>query len=245
VAALVALDRLLEAGPDAYAAAIFEPLVQGAGGMRMCRPAFMQALAARLNAADVPLILDEVMTGFGRTGAMFACEKAGIVPDIVCLSKGITGGFLPLAATVATERIYAACLSDDWARAFNHGHSYTANPLACAAGLASLDLFEDDKTLSRIAKIEGLYRERVAALAKKPNIARARVLGDIAAFEVEAGDAGYGSAVGSRLKEIFLAEGMLLRPLGNTVYLIPPYCITDAELHRAFDVIETALDRVA
>lgn len=243
-AALAALDRLLDADPEGYAAAIVEPLVQGAAGMRMCRPGFLRAVAERLKKAGVLFIFDEVMTGFGRTGAMFACEKAKVVPDILCLAKGITGGFLPLAATVCREAIYEAFLGEGWETAFVHGHSYTANPIGCAAALASLDIFAEEDTLARIAAIERLYRDRFQGLLAKPNVERPRILGSIAALEVKADDAGYGSAVGATLKGLFMEQGLLLRPLGNVLYLIPPYCISDSDLHRAFDIIDGALDRV-
>jgi adenosylmethionine-8-amino-7-oxononanoate aminotransferase len=241
-AALGALDRQLDAKGSETVALVIEPLVQGAAGMRVCRPEFLQALAARTRDHDVLLIFDEVMTGFGRTGAMFACQKAGVTPDFICLAKGITGGYLPLAATVCREAIYAAFLGETWERAFIHGHSYTANPLGCAAALASLAIFEDENTLARIAEIEALYRGRFQGLAAKPNVARPRVLGSIAAFDVVAQEAGYGAAVGPRLKAYFMERGLLIRPLGNVVYLVPPYCIADDDLHRAFDAIDAALD---
>lgn len=243
-AALAALDRLLEANPEGYAAAIVEPLVQGAAGMRLCRTEFLKAVAARLRRAGVLFIFDEVMTGFGRTGAMFACEKAGVTPDIICLAKGLTGGFLPLAATVCREEIYAAFLGESWESAFIHGHSYTANPLGCAAALASLDLFEEESSLQRVAAMERLYRGRFQGLSARADVERPRILGSIAAFEVKAEESGYGAAVGARLKAMFMEEGLLLRPLGNVLYLIPPYCIADDDLHRAFDVIDGALDRL-
>jgi adenosylmethionine-8-amino-7-oxononanoate aminotransferase len=239
---LAALDRQLDAKGSETVALVIEPLVQGAAGMRVCRPEFLQALAARTRDHDVLLIFDEVMTGFGRTGAMFACQKAGVTPDFICLAKGITGGYLPLAATVCREAIYAAFLGETWERAFIHGHSYTANPLGCAAALASLAIFEDENTLARIAEIEALYRGRFQGLAAKPNVARPRVLGSIAAFDVVAQEAGYGAAVGPRLKAYFMERGLLIRPLGNVVYLVPPYCIADDDLHRAFDAIDAALD---
>jgi adenosylmethionine-8-amino-7-oxononanoate aminotransferase len=242
--ALAALESLLAERPEGYAAAIIEPLVQGAAGFRVCRPEFLRAVASRLARAGTLFIFDEVMTGFGRTGAMFACGKAGVTPDILCLAKGLTGGFLPLAATVCREEIYAAFLSEDVHHAFLHGHSYTANPIGCAAALASLDLFEKEHTLARVAEIERLYRARFQGLAARPNVERTRVLGSIAAFEVKTDSSGYGAAVGATLKAMLMEQGLLLRPLGNVVYLIPPYCIADQELHHAFDVLDDALERV-
>ena len=161
--ALAVLDRILEEQKGRVAAVIVEPLVQGAGGMRMCRPEFLRALEARIRDAGTLLILDEVMTGFGRTGATFACVKAGIRPDLVCLSKGLTGGFLPMSMTVATEAIHQAFVGREIERAFLHGHSYTANPLGCAAGLASLDLLEAPDCQARIKAIEAIHRQRLPA----------------------------------------------------------------------------------
>ncbi|MFZ1990422.1 MAG: adenosylmethionine--8-amino-7-oxononanoate transaminase [Alphaproteobacteria bacterium] len=241
-AALAALDRALESA-ERYAAAIIEPLIQGAGGMRVCRTEFLHAVAARLKRANVLLIIDEVMTGFGRTGAMFACTKAGVAPDILCCAKGITGGFLPLAATITQERSYEAFLGAGVETAFLHGHSYTANPLGCAAGLASLDIFASEDTLSRIAGIERLHRERLAHLLREGAIQRPRVLGSIAAFDADGAEA-YGSELSSKLRELSLQEGLLLRPLGGTLYLMPPYCISDAELGAAYDGIGRILSHL-
>jgi adenosylmethionine-8-amino-7-oxononanoate aminotransferase len=241
-AALAQARRLFDKHGHEIAAVIIEPLVQGAGGMRMCRPSFLAGLAALAREAGALLILDEVMTGFGRTGEMFACLKAGVVPDMVCLAKGLTGGFVPLAMTVCRSHVYEAFLDEDFAKAFAHGHSYTANPIGCAAALASLDIFEADGTLARIAALEALHGARLAELARHPRVARPRHMGAIAAFDVAGGEAGYTSGVAPRLKQHFRERGFLIRPLGNVVYLMPPYCIADADVHRAFDAIEEALD---
>lgn len=235
--ALAALDAYLADHGDTVVAAIVEPLVQGAGGMRMCRPEFLKAWTQRLKAAGALVIFDEVMTGFGRLGDLFACLKAQVTPDFVCLSKGITGGFLPMAATVTTEAVYAAFLSDDTAKAFLHGHSYTANPLGCAAGNASLKLLLDPACAKRRAEIEAFHRAALPELAKLPGVKKPRICGTIAAASIETGkgEKGLGATVGLRLKEFFKAENMLIRPLGNVLYLLPPYCITDAQLTRAYD----------
>lgn len=228
-AALSRLEALLEGGD--VAAMIVEPLIQGAIGMRMCRPEFLRAVAKRVQAAGALLIFDEVMTGFGRTGSLFACVKAGIQPDFVCLSKGLTGGFLPMGATVAREPIHQAFLGETLDRAFLHGHSYTANPLGCAAGLASLDLLESADCQARRAAIEAIHRERIGAVkGVKP-----RVTGTIAAIDL--GEPGYESKIAPALKAHFLAQGMLLRPLGPVAYFLPPYCIAPADLHRAWDLL--------
>ena len=240
-AALAALDAYLAQHGETLAGVIIEPLVQGAAGMRMCRPEFLQQLAAKLRAAGILLIFDEVMTGFGRTGAMFAAIKAQVMPDLICLSKGLTAGFLPMSVTVASEAIYAAFLGENFDRALIHGHSFTANPLGCAAALASLQVFEDEQTLAKLPQIEAWHRQGLAQLAGHPAVQHVRVTGTIAAFDVVTADAGYTSAVGAKLKAFFHERGLLLRPLGNVVYLLPPYCVTQDELALAYQTIGEAL----
>ncbi|MBF0126444.1 MAG: adenosylmethionine--8-amino-7-oxononanoate transaminase [Magnetococcales bacterium] len=241
-ASLAALDQYLARQGEGCAALLLEPLVQGAGGMRFCRPRFVARLAARLKEAGVLLIFDEVMTGFGRTGTLFACEKAGVTPDLICLSKGLTGGFLPMSVTVCREELYNAFLGDTFARALAHGHSFTANALGCAAGLASLELFATEDTLQRVAVIESIHRERLAALATHPRVRRPRVMGAIAALELALGDTGYASSTTPRLIRFFLDRGLIIRPLGGVLYLLPPYCISPAELHRGWDGVCAALE---
>ncbi len=239
------LDALAQAfkrhGGD-VAAVIIEPLIQGAAGMRMCRPDFLRALSALVRESGSLLILDEVMTGFGRTGDLFACVKAAITPDLICLSKGLTGGFVPLSMTVARDRIFDAFLGQDLSRAFLHGHSYTANPLGCAAGLASLDLLLADDCRSRRGAIETIHRRRLDRLAGRGKVGRTRLTGTVAALDVGGSGEGYGAEVAPRLKSAFLKRGLLLRPLGNVLYLLPPYCITEAELDRAWDAVEEVLE---
>ncbi|PKU23801.1 adenosylmethionine--8-amino-7-oxononanoate transaminase [Telmatospirillum siberiense] len=235
----VALAALEAALGDDVAAVIIEPLIQGASGMRMCRPEFLRGVAERVRKAGALLVFDEVMTGFGRTGAPFACIKAGVTPDMVCLSKGLTGGFLPMGATVVREPIHQAFLGESVRQAFLHGHSYTANPLGCAAGLASLDLLLGDDCRARIAAIEAIHLERLGALAKGGKIRHPRVTGTIAALDLGEGD--YASSLGGKVRKAFLDRGFLLRPLGPVVYFLPPYCIEPAELHRAWDTLETAI----
>ncbi|NGZ05463.1 MAG: adenosylmethionine--8-amino-7-oxononanoate transaminase [Magnetococcales bacterium] len=238
--ALAALERFLEEHGASCAAMLIEPLIQGAAGMRMCRPGFLQGVAERLRAAGVLLIADEVMTGFGRCGTLFACELAGIAPDMICLSKGLTGGFLPMAVTVCREEIHAAFLGPTFDRALAHGHSFTANALGCAAALASLGLFESEATLQRVAALEALHRERMAALGGR--VLAPRVMGAVAAFELRLSDQTYGSAFTPRLIQFFLDRGMIIRPLGAVIYLVPPYGIDHVDLHRGWDVIEEAID---
>ncbi|MFN3077219.1 MAG: adenosylmethionine--8-amino-7-oxononanoate transaminase [Alphaproteobacteria bacterium] len=237
--ALAALDSWLDRFGGEGAALILEPLIQGSAGMRMCRPQFVAQVAARVRSAGMLLILDEVMTGFGRTGALFACQKAEVTPDLICLAKGLTGGFLPMAVTVCRDSIYDAFQAEDFDRAFAHGHSFTANPLGCAAALASLDLTLSPSTAEAIVAIESHHRARMASLAGIPGLARARVTGTVAAIDVVSGETeGYHAAVGPKLKAFFLGRGLLLRPLGNVVYVLPPYCITAEQLDRAYDAIE-------
>ena len=241
---LAVLDAYLDEFGGETAAMIAEPLVQGAGGMRMCRRQFLQAVAARLKDAGILLVLDEVMTGFGRTGELFACVKAGVTPDIICLSKGLTGGFLPMSVTVCTDEIHDAFLGDTLDKAFAHGHSFTANPLGCAAALASLDILEEDWTKECLMAIETLHRQRLFSLPEHPKLARHRVMGTIAAVDVVCEDPGYAAKVGPKLREFFMEQGMLIRPLGNVLYLLPPYCVTEDQMNSAYDAIAKAAHEV-
>ena len=236
------LEQLLEQKHEEIAAVIVEPLLQAAGGMIVHPVEFLQRIRELCTRHNVLLIADEVLTGFGRTGRMFACEQAGVVPDIMCLSKGITGGFLPLGATVCTDSIRRVFRSEDRMRTFFHGHSYTGSPLACAAGIASLKIFESEPVFERIAAIEKIHAERLPALKKHPAVGDVRSIGTVAAIEIEAEDAGYLSKLRPFLYGFFLERGVLLRPLGNIVYVLPPYVITASELHYVYDVIQEALN---
>jgi adenosylmethionine---8-amino-7-oxononanoate aminotransferase len=241
--ALSALDTLLEKKGKIYAALIVEPLVQGAGGMRMCRPKFLTSLQNRLKQHDILMIYDEVMVGFGRTGDFFACRKANTLPDILCLSKGLTGGFLPLAATACTEKIFHSFYDDDPHKTFYHGHSYTANPLGCAAGLASLDLLVTHK--ERFMNMETFHQKGIKRLKHIPGLHHFRVSGTIAAMDVRVKkDEGYLSAIGPILKQKFLDKGFLLRPLGNVIYILPPYCITETELFSIYECIQDVIQKI-
>ncbi|MBF0310696.1 MAG: adenosylmethionine--8-amino-7-oxononanoate transaminase [Magnetococcales bacterium] len=242
--ALQALDHYLQRHGKTCAGWLVEPLVQGAGGMRLCRPSFLREAALRVRAQGIPLLFDEVMTGFGRTGSHFACQQTGITPDLICLSKGLTGGFLPLGLTVCTPEIRQAFRGDRFDRAFAHGHSFTANPISCAAAVASLEILHREKSLEKVAAIQAIHRERLAALAGHPRISRPRSIGVIAALDLDSDRADYHSPLGPALKAFFLEEGLLIRPLGNVVYLLPPFCITPDELHRGWDGIEKALRHV-
>jgi adenosylmethionine-8-amino-7-oxononanoate aminotransferase len=236
---LAALDALIAARGHELAAVIVEPLILGAGGMRVWDASVLRAIRERTAAAGVHLIADEVMTGFGRTGPMFACERAEVRPDLICLSKGITGGVLPLGATAATEAIFDAFRSTDRRKTFFHGHSYTANPIACAAALASLALFDEASTNDR-HRIERAHARHLADLRTVRGVKAVRQLGTVAAVELEAKD-GYLSEVGRELAAFSLEQGVLIRPLGNVAYCLPPYGITDDELQLVYDVLQRFL----
>ena len=237
-----ALESECAAGAAAF---IVEPLVLGAGGMLMYPPAVLAEFAAICRRHGVLLIADEVMTGWGRTGTLLACEQAGVVPDILCLSKGLTGGAVPLAVTLASEAIYDAHLSPDLARMFFHSSSYTANPIACAAAAANLAIWEEEPVLDRVALLASRQAERLARLADNPAIVNLRRLGTIAAFEVRASVSGYLSEIGPRLMAFFRERGVLLRPLGNTIYVMPPYCIDDPDLDAIYAAIEEGIARLS
>jgi adenosylmethionine-8-amino-7-oxononanoate aminotransferase len=235
------LKAVLEQHGDSIAAMIVEPLVQGAGGMIVYSVETLKRYRELCAAYNVLFIADEVFTGFGRTGRMFACEHAAIVPDMMCLSKGLTGGFMPLAATICREEVYQAFYSQDRTRALFHGHSYCGNPLACSAAIANLKIFETEPVFERIGEIESVHRERLPFFQSHPAVADVRSLGTIAAIELRAADAGYLSQTRSRLYPFFLEQGVLLRPLGNVLYMVPPYVIHPSDLHHAYDAITKAL----
>ena len=239
--ALALLGNYFSVHAGAVAGVIMEPLVQGASGMRMVRPGFVKAVADLVRRTGGLVIFDEVMTGFGRTGTMFACEQVGATPDIICLAKGLTAGFLPMAATVATEAIYQGFLGDSFDRALVHGHSFTANPLGCAAALAGLRLFREESTLARIAGLEAVHAKRLTALNGRPGLARPRWRGSIGAVELTGGDSGYGAEIGKKLKRHFINRGFFARPLGEVFYILPPFCLTPDELHAAYDTLEEVL----
>jgi adenosylmethionine---8-amino-7-oxononanoate aminotransferase len=235
------LERLLEEKGGEIAAVIVEPLLQGAGGMIVHPVEFLQRIRKACSEHDVLLIADEVLTGFGRCGKMFACELAGIAPDIMCLSKGLSGGVLPMGATVCTNAIHEAFVSKDRSRTFYHGHSYTGNPIAAAAGAASLRIFEDEPVFERIGRIARIHCERLASIRNHPAVAEVRSIGTMAAVELRADDAGYFSNLRPKLYRFFLDAGVLLRPLGNVVYVLPPYVISEERLHFVHDRIAESL----
>ena len=240
---LAHLEVLLREQGERYGAMILEPLVQGAAGMRMCRGPYLRKLEKLLQGHGILTIGDEVMVGFGRTGEWFACDKAGTSPDIVCLAKGLTGGFLPLAATVCTDEIYRAFYSEDPRLALYHGHSYTANPLGCAAALESLQLLAE--TEQRFRRMENWHLQGMRVLKGNPRLHNFRVCGTIAAMDVAIdGEEGYLHHVAPLLRERFLKKGFLLRPIGNVIYILPPYCIERKQLDAVYRCIHEVVEEL-
>jgi adenosylmethionine-8-amino-7-oxononanoate aminotransferase len=228
------------ADSDKPAAFIVEPLVLGAGGMLIYAPATLRAMRDICAAHDVLFIADEVMTGWGRTGTLFACEQAGIAPDLMCLSKGLTGGSLPLAVTLASDAIFDAHYSTDRADLFYHSSSYTANPIACAAAAANLAIWREEDVLAGVTQLSGRMAAHMAKLGGNSAFENQRQIGVIAALDMKADDAGYLSDLSPRLRAFFLERGVLLRPLGNTIYVMPPYAIGDDALAQIFSAIAEA-----
>ncbi|MEZ2338849.1 adenosylmethionine--8-amino-7-oxononanoate transaminase [Mucilaginibacter sp. RCC_168] len=224
---------------------IFEPLVQGSAGMIMYEAEYLNQLMAHCKQENVLMIDDEVFTGFGRTGKRFACDHVQVQPDIMCFSKGLTGGTMALGLTTCTQQIYDAFLSDDKLKTLFHGHSFTANPVAIAAALASLDLFLEPAMAANMQRIETAHAAFAAKIKHHPKIKTVRQTGTIIAMEWETGDnTSYFSSLRDKLYHYFLAEGIILRPLGNVIYILPPYCITDAELGYVYSKIEQALEEI-
>src|SRR5690606_578890 len=242
-----ALARLFDEHAGEICALVLEPLVQCAGGMRMYHPVYLKRARELCDVHGAFLVADEIAVGFGRTGTMFAFEQAGVMPDLMCLSKGLTGGFLPLAAVLATQSIYDGFLDESRERAFLHSHSYTGNPLACAAALATLDIFESDDVLARNRATAARMAELAAPLASHPHVADVRQTGMILAIELaENGDRRTpfdpARRIGLRAYRAALGRGVLLRPLGDVLYWMPPYCITDEELELLASVTRAAID---
>jgi len=229
---------------EAVAALIVEPLILGAGGMLIYPPAVLGEMKRICEAHGVLLIADEVMTGWGRTGTLFACEQADVVPDIACYSKGLTGGSLPLAVTLCRADIFDAHYSTDRSRTFFHSSSYTANPIACAAAVANLKIWQDEPVRERIATLAALHRQGLDRFRDDRRFGNVRQIGTIAALDLVTFDAGYMASLGPRLYQSFLARDLLVRPLGNTIYLMPPYCSRPDEIARVYDAIAAIADEL-
>jgi adenosylmethionine---8-amino-7-oxononanoate aminotransferase len=229
------LRLFLERHGTRIAALIVEPLVQGAGGMKMHAPQTLVRIRELASRYGCLLICDEIFTGFGRTGTMFACQAAGVEPDIITLSKAITGGTLPLAATVVTHDVFGAFWSDEPSHALMHGPTYMANPLACAAANASLDLFESEPRLEQVAQIERALRESLAGCTKLPGVRDVRVKGAIGVVELRANDRS------AALRDRFIEAGVWIRPFGNVVYLTPAFTINSDELRQLTQAVQHVL----
>lgn len=240
---LAELKRALEKDADHYAAFVVEPIVQAAGGMQIYSSEFLSEAVKLCQQYGILVICDEVFTGFYRTGKCFAFEHANIKPDLLCLAKGLTGGILPLAVTLATEEIFASFKSQEMQRAFYHSHSYTANPIACAAAIASWQLLQQEKTQQAIKTITNKTSAWIERLAEYPQVTKTRNLGTIGVIEL--GDAyNYFSAMNYKIRSFAIENGVLLRPLGNVVYALPPYCVTDVEIDQIYSVMEAVVNNV-
>lgn len=224
------------------AALIVEPLLLGAGGMLIYSPDVLRKMRKICTAYDVLFIADEVMTGWGRAGTMFACEQAGIEADIMCLSKGITGGSIPLAVTLSTAAIFDAHYSTDRSKLFFHSSSYTANPIACAAANANIGIWSRPETQINVDALCTKQKTHLAAINKFPSVQNARQIGTITAFEYQDSEGAYLSTLGPKLLAFFKSHDVLLRPLGNTIYVMPPYCISDDQLDKIYDIIAMAIE---
>lgn len=217
---------------------IFEPLVQGAGGMRVYDPTLLNSYLAIMKKYGVLSIADEVMTGFGRTGPLFASECLSEAPDILCLSKGITSGTLPLAVSLCRDSLFDEFTSSDHSKTFFHGHTYTANPIACAVALASLQLVRSNESRSARERITHSHSDFVRTLERLDGISNPRSQGTILAFDMASdGERGYGNGMAQKARDFFIDRGVLLRPLGSVVYAMPPYCFTESEIGQMYDAM--------
>lgn len=242
----VMLDALESAcQKDSPAAFIVEPLILGAGGMLMYPAWVLREMKRICEGSNVLFIADEVMTGWGRTGTLFACEQANVTPDIVCFSRGITGGALPLAVTLCRADIFDAHYSKDRTRTFFHSSSYTANPLACAAAMANLELWQDPQTHQRLASVADMQERAMEPFRSDPRFANVRRIGTITALDLKTSETGYLAKIGPELQAFFKERNLLLRPLGNTIYVMPPYCITASDLNEIYGAIRDAADAIA
>ena len=235
-----AIQRLEALLKTPSVAVIVEPLVQGAGGMNMVRPQFIKKVSEIVQQYDSLLIADEVLTGFGRCGSLFAYQKANIFPDLISISKGLTGGFLPMGITLSKEKVFQAFVNDSPKKTFWHGHSFTANPLGCAAANASLDLLESEP--QKYLSFQERHFFHLNKLSKLPFVKRLRCIGTIAAFDLDLGDyKGYFNNIGKEIKRLSIEKGLFIRPLGNVIYLLPPLCITDEQLDKSYSIIKEIL----
>jgi adenosylmethionine-8-amino-7-oxononanoate aminotransferase len=238
------LERILNLHEEEIAAVIVEPLVQGAAGMLTHPAGYLRAVRELCDRYGVLLICDEVATGFGRTGTMFACEQEGVSPDLLCLAKGLTGGYLPLAATLATERIYEGFLGayEDW-RTFFHGHTYTGNPLACAAALANLDVFEEERTIERLQPKIALLQDLLNEVGAMPEVAEIRSCGFMVGIDL--GEHDPALRLGHQVTLEARNRGAIIRPLGDVVILMPPLAISETELRSLVEITAASIEAAA
>ena len=242
--ALLELEKQAKTGE--FAAFIFEPLVQGAAGMVMYEPEILDKMLRICKTEKVFTIADEVMTGFGKTGKNFACDYLSENPDMMCLSKALTGGTIPMAVTTFTQEIYDAFYDDDVNKALFHGHTFTANPVGCATALASLEILQSVEMQENIKRINQKHKQFAKQLQSNPKVENIRILGVILAFEIKRDSAeSYYGNFRQKLYKFFIENGIILRPVGNIVYILPPYVITNGQLDRVYEVIENAIDTIA
>ena len=238
------VEEILNDSPDEIAAVIIEPIIQGASGMKMCDPLFLDKVLKRFKEKNIIIIFDEVMTGFGRTGKMFAMEHIITKPDIVCIAKSLTAGYIPLAATIFSESIHNEFVDTDFKKTFLHGHSFTANPLGCSVAIASLKIFEKNNVLNKVSQIEKIHKKGLDFLKSNIKVSKTRLIGSIAAFDLIGTDRKYGSKIGIKIREQFLKKGLLIRPIGNTIYLMPPYCIDNKTLENVYSILDAELKNI-
>lgn len=243
-AALSAYQKILNDHAHETVALIIEPLMQGAAGIRFSRPEFVRKISEMAQEAGILVIYDEVAVGFGRTGSLFACLKIGFTPDLITMSKGLTAGYLGMAITVATDRLFNAFKDTSFKKAFPHGHTFTANPLACAVALKSLEIFERDHVMTDIERIEKQHQSVLPDLDNHPGAYMPRVMGPVLAFNLAPERGGYKTADSETLRDWYLNNGFNIRPLGNAVYILPPYCITNEELEKAYDGLLNGLNQL-
>ena len=232
----VSIENLCELLKEPTVAVIAEPILQGAGGMNMVRPAFIKKVSELVSNHNSLFIADEVMTGFGRTGSLFAFQQAKIEPDLIAISKGLTSGFLPMGITLSKDKIFQSFVSDSPEKTFWHGHSFTANPLGCAAANASLDLLDNEP--NKYYKFKEKHLFLIKKLQQLSFVKRVRICGTIMAFDLEIDkNSGYLNTIGKKIKSLAIEKGLFIRPLGNVVYLLPPLCITDNQLELSYKII--------
>jgi len=236
----VSIQKLCELLKQPTVAVIIEPILQGAGGMNMVRPEFLKRVSELVRNHNSLLIADEVLTGFGRTGSLFAFQQANIQPDLIAISKGLTSGFLPMGITLSKEKIFQSFVSDTPEKTFWHGHSFTANPLGCAAANASLDLLENEP--NKYNKFQEKHLFLIKKLKDLSFVKKVRICGTIMAFDLEIGtNSGYLNNIGKKIKSLAIEKGLFIRPLGNVIYLLPPLCITDNQLEISYEIIHDIL----